>query len=115
VLLALFRPVEGSFNLAAEPAMSFRDMQRLLHRRPIPVPLPVLDWVHRGLWHLAGLGGEPGWLKGMRHPPILTASVHFGTGLAAEVFVRDCFECHLNPIILKRFRPVWVGVAGPPG
>jgi nucleoside-diphosphate-sugar epimerase len=55
VLLALFKPVQGSFNLAADPPLSFQALQRLLHRRPIPVPLPVLEWVYCGLWHLTGL------------------------------------------------------------
>jgi nucleoside-diphosphate-sugar epimerase len=98
VLLALFRPVEGSFNLAAEPPLSFREMQRFLHPHPIPAPLALLEHIHRALWHLTGLGGEPGWLKGMRHSLVLDCGRAFRElGWRPRYSARDCLG-HLSPV-----------------
>ena len=67
VLAALQRDVSGAFNLAAEPALPFRDLQRHLHRFPLPVPPSLARFAVRGLWLFTGAAGEPAWLEGMRH------------------------------------------------
>ncbi|MGA7799790.1 MAG: NAD-dependent epimerase/dehydratase family protein [Gammaproteobacteria bacterium] len=68
VLQALDTDAAGPFNLAAEPAVGFRDLQRHGHRRAIPIPFPVLQTLVRALWPLTGAAGEPAWVAAMRWP-----------------------------------------------
>lgn len=67
VLLALDHRQAGSFNLAADPALSFRDMQRLRHRLTLSLPFALARGLHRTLWRFTGIAGEPAWFDGMRH------------------------------------------------
>lgn len=67
VLAALRRDVEGAFNIAAEPALAFRDLIRGAHRLSLPIPCRIIDSVQRGLWPLTGRAGPPGWVSGLRH------------------------------------------------
>jgi len=67
ILSALRYPHSGSFNLAADPPLSFRDMQRARHALALPLPFALARALHRGLWHISGIAGEPGWLEGMRY------------------------------------------------
>jgi len=74
VLKGLFSPSTGVFNLAAEPAVGFRDLQRHIHRRALPVPFALVRAAVRGLWPLTGAAGEPGWVEGLRHSLALDCS-----------------------------------------
>lgn len=66
-VLALRHRAGGAFNLAAQPAMSLYDM--LGHNRRLRVALPLVPAavVHRLLWWLTPVVGEPGWVQGTRH------------------------------------------------
>ncbi|HKJ09129.1 MAG TPA: NAD-dependent epimerase/dehydratase family protein [Gammaproteobacteria bacterium] len=66
VLQALDADATGAFNLAAEPALAFRDLQRYGHRWAVPVPFVVVRTLLRGLWPLTGAAGEPAWVEAMR-------------------------------------------------
>lgn len=67
VSLALDYPHSGIFNIAAEPALSFRDMQRARHALSLPLPFALARGLHRALWRVTGIAGEPAWFDGMRH------------------------------------------------
>jgi len=67
ILSALRCPRGGCFNLAADPPLSFRDMQRARHALALPLPFALARALHRGLWHISGIAGEPGWFEGMRY------------------------------------------------
>ncbi|MEJ2643397.1 MAG: NAD-dependent epimerase/dehydratase family protein [Gammaproteobacteria bacterium] len=66
VLQALDSDATGAFNLAAEPAVAFRDLQRYGHRWAVPVPFAVVRTLLRSLWPLTGAAGEPAWVEAMR-------------------------------------------------
>lgn len=67
VVLALAAQSRGAFNLAAQPAMSLRDMLGRTRRWSLPLPLGPAAAVHRVLWWLTPAVGEPGWVQGTRH------------------------------------------------
>jgi nucleoside-diphosphate-sugar epimerase len=64
---ALRQGAPGAYNLAADGAMSFRDMIRLTHRHALPLPLGLAALAHRLAWWLLPEVGEPGWVQGMQH------------------------------------------------
>ena len=66
IALALQGPGSGPFNLAAADTFSYRDVIRAKHRRAIAVPYPLTRIALHGAWRLLGVGGEPGWLAGIR-------------------------------------------------
>lgn len=68
ILAAMHQRASGAFNLAADPPLSFRDMQHLRHRHPIALPYSLLRGLHLTLWRFTGVAGEPGWFAAMRHP-----------------------------------------------
>lgn len=65
ILLALFKPVAGAFNLACADAASFADMQRLVHRRALPIPLGLARSAVRAAWRFGGWGTDPGWMRAL--------------------------------------------------
>ncbi|MDH3327101.1 MAG: NAD-dependent epimerase/dehydratase family protein [Gammaproteobacteria bacterium] len=65
IISALILNAQGAFNLAAEPAISFKEMIGLTHKISIPLPIKLLSFIHRNLWKISGAGEEPGWLSGM--------------------------------------------------
>jgi UDP-glucose 4-epimerase len=65
ILSALLRGVRGAYNLAAEPALSFRTMQRLVHRRTFPLPFGLTRSLQRALWQVTGAAGDPGWVEAL--------------------------------------------------
>lgn len=67
VRLALFSEARGAFNLATSDALPLRDMQRLLHERPVPLPLGLAKTALGLAWRLSGNGAGPAWLEGLRH------------------------------------------------
>lgn len=67
ILLTLHQRAHGAFNLAAEPALSFREMQQLRHHHSYPLPFWLLKHLHRLLWRFTGIAGEPGWFNAMQH------------------------------------------------
>lgn len=67
IVLAARGGPAGAYNLAADGAMSFRDMIRLTHRHALPLPLGLAALAHRLAWRLLPEVGEPGWVQGMRH------------------------------------------------
>lgn len=71
ILLALFAHARGAFNLACADAASFADMQRNLHRHPLPVPLTLARAGMTAAWHLAGWGTDPGWMRALPHALVL--------------------------------------------
>lgn len=71
---ALLGGVRGSFNLAAEPALPFRDMLRRVHRVAWPVPMVLIRRAHRALWRFTGAAGEPGWVDGLRYSLVIDST-----------------------------------------
>ena len=67
ITLALRHGNPGAYNLAADGAMSFRDMIHLTHRFSLPLPLSLAALAHRLAWWLLPEVGEPGWVQGMQH------------------------------------------------
>lgn len=67
ISLALDHPHSGIFNIAADPALSFRDMQRARHALSLPLPFSLARTLHRMLWRISGFAGEPAWFEGLRH------------------------------------------------
>ena len=67
VTLAVAARAKGAFNLAAQPAMSLRDMLARTRRWCLPLPLGPAAAMHRVLWWLTPSVGEPGWVQGTRH------------------------------------------------
>jgi UDP-glucose 4-epimerase len=93
IVQGLFSNASGSFNLAAEPAMSFRAMQQFRHRRAFPLPFPLVRALQRALWHVAGLGGEPGWLQALPHSLALDCQrAHQYLGWRPQASVYDCLR-----------------------
>jgi UDP-glucose 4-epimerase len=93
VLAALHSPARGAFNLAAEPALSFRDMVRLAHPWALPVPYGFARALQRGLWRLSGVAGDPGWVDGMRYPLALDCGrAARELQWQARVSVYDCVQ-----------------------
>ncbi|QKT02905.1 NAD-dependent epimerase/dehydratase family protein [Ectothiorhodospiraceae bacterium 2226] len=93
VHLALTRPVCGAYNLAAGPELSFRDMQRLLHRLPIPVPLGLMRAAHQLAWRFTPACGEPAWSAGLRHSLVLdTRRAERELGWTGRVTTYECLQ-----------------------
>lgn len=67
VRLALTRGGPGAYNLAAQPAASFRELLARRRRLRLPVPLGLAAALHRLAWRLTPAAGEPGWVAGMAH------------------------------------------------
>lgn len=67
ILLALFSQARGAFNLAADPALSFKAMQQQLHKNAWPLPYAFIRRLHKLMWNITGYAGEPGWVGGMQH------------------------------------------------
>lgn len=74
VLAALFGSMRGSFNLAAEPALPFRDMLRHARRAALPVPMALVRLMHHILWQFTGIAGEPGWVSGLRYSLVIDST-----------------------------------------
>jgi nucleoside-diphosphate-sugar epimerase len=60
--LAVTRPVRGAFNIAAEPSLDSRELSRVLHARPVPVPPSVLRTAAAVSWRLRLQPTPPGWV-----------------------------------------------------
>ncbi len=65
IVLAIERNVRGPFNLAAADRFGFRDIVRLRHRVSVPLPYSAVRAASYLAWRVAGLGGEPGWTRGL--------------------------------------------------
>lgn len=74
VILALLQDVQGNFNLATEPPMSLREIQKHLHKKTYAVPFSYLCLLHRWAWRLLGIGGGPRWVEAMRYSLIIDSS-----------------------------------------
>ncbi len=74
VLAALFSGMRGSFNLAAEPALPFRDMLQHVRCAALPVPMALIRLAHRALWRFTGVAGEPGWVDGLRYSLVIDST-----------------------------------------
>jgi len=67
IMLALFSQTSGTYNLAAFPVLTFKQIIQSTHRFSLPLPLKILGLLHRLLWKITGIAEEPGWLDGMQH------------------------------------------------
>ena len=74
IIKSVFSNASGAFNLAAEPAISFKEMIQMSHRFSIPVPIKLLRFTHKYLWHISSVGEEPGWLDGMPYSLAIDSS-----------------------------------------
>lgn len=91
IMLVLKKRIPGVFNLAASPPMSLYEMLGLVRHRRIPLPLPVLNFLHRLAWRLTPAVGDPGWTQGLRYPLVLdTRQSRAVLGFTPEYSVPDC-------------------------
>ena len=67
MLLALFGNVRGAFNLATANAIPFRDLQRQLHRRLVPVPLWLAKLLIGLGSRLFGFNTGASWMESLRY------------------------------------------------
>ena len=73
-LRALLSDVRGPVNVAADPALSTRDIAVLLRARPMPVPFRLARWWVDVAWRLRLHPLEPGWLDLAARSPIMDTS-----------------------------------------
>jgi len=57
----------STFNLAADPPMSFKAMIKASHSLAVPLPMSIVTFIHKLLWRFSEKGEEPGWLEGVPH------------------------------------------------
>lgn len=65
IIKSLNKNISGTYNLAADPPISFKEMIKMSHKISVPVPVKLLSFIHRNLWKVSSAGEEPGWLNGM--------------------------------------------------
>jgi UDP-glucose 4-epimerase len=68
---ALIRPVQGAFNLAAEPPVDGRELARLLGARTVPGPRGLLRAGLAGAWHLHLVPAAPQLLDAVLELPLM--------------------------------------------
>jgi UDP-glucose 4-epimerase len=73
-VLACTRPVEGAFNIAAEPVIDPPTLARLLGARRVPLPAAGLRGVVDLTWRLHLQPTDPGWVDIGRYGPIMDTS-----------------------------------------
>jgi len=73
IILALFSNAEGTFNLAANNPVSFKDIIRL-NKIALSIPHPLIKVLHNFSWKLTGIFEEPGWLNATQHSLILNTN-----------------------------------------
>jgi len=93
IVKALQRDISGIFNLAANPAISFKEMISITHKISIPLPIKLLSFIHRQLWKITGAGEEPGWLNGMPYSlAIDSTKAEKVLDWKAQYTTRQCIE-----------------------
>ena len=70
-VLACTTPVEGAFNIAAEPVLDPPTLARLLGARTVPVPAVALRALVDLTWRLHLQPTDPGWVDIARYGPLL--------------------------------------------
>ena len=70
-VLACTTPVEGAFNLAAEPVLDPPTLARLLGARTVPVPAALLRGAVDASWRLHLQPTDPGWVDIGRYGPLM--------------------------------------------
>ncbi|HVM27851.1 MAG TPA: NAD-dependent epimerase/dehydratase family protein [Mycobacteriales bacterium] len=68
---ACLRPVEGAFNLAAEPVLDPPTLARLLGARTVPLPAAALRAAVAASWRLHLQPTDPGWVDIGRYGPLM--------------------------------------------
>lgn len=107
LLKTLASGTPGTFNLAAEPAMSLAAMKRHLHSKVHTLPYGVMRLAHRALWQFTGKMGEPGWVDALRHSLVVDSGhAHRTLDWHPAKDVPACLEA-----MRDRLRPV-VGAPG---
>ncbi|MFC5801901.1 NAD-dependent epimerase/dehydratase family protein [Streptomyces formicae] len=71
---AVFRPVRGAFNLAAEPTLNAAELAHILDARPLRVPLVPVRAALSAAWHLRVAGASPDLLDAVLRLPLLDSS-----------------------------------------
>lgn len=71
---AVTRPVEGAFNVTADPWLSFADIARTVGARAVPLPGPVGRAAVTATWKARLQPLDPGWLDLARFAPVLDAT-----------------------------------------
>jgi nucleoside-diphosphate-sugar epimerase len=95
--MALFQDRHGTFNIGAQPPISFKEMQKLGHRLCVPVPYALARGVHSALWRLTARSGEPAWLGSMRHSLIVdTRKAWDRLGWQARFSTQECIAKFFN-------------------
>lgn len=74
ILAALQKSAAGPYNLAHPNSFTLRELAARSGHDPVGLPLAAIKTLHYGAWLLAGSGGEPGWLKGLKRPLTLDCS-----------------------------------------
>jgi UDP-glucose 4-epimerase len=71
---ACTRPVQGAFNIAAEPALDAMALARLLGARPVPMPAAPLRAAVDLTWRLRLQPTDPGWVDITLRSPLMDTS-----------------------------------------
>ncbi len=71
---ALMRPVDGAFNLAAEPRLAVEDAAELLRSRTVGMSAPALRAIADLTWRLRLQPTPPGWLDLALHVPVMSSA-----------------------------------------
>jgi UDP-glucose 4-epimerase len=69
--LAATRPVQGAFNLAAEPVIDVPSLERILRARPVRLPVPALRAGLAAAWHLRLVPASPGLFDAVLRLPLM--------------------------------------------
>lgn len=74
IALALIRPAEGAYNLAAPESFSFRDAIIRRHRFAMAIPAAAAKLALKISCKTMGIGGEAGWMDGVHRSLTLDCS-----------------------------------------
>ncbi len=97
ILNSLRQPVQGTFNLAAQPPLAFADMLRINHRHPIAVPFNWIRSLHKILWKFTQLGEDPGWLEGLPYSLVINTDkakreLAWEPQFATQACIKKCIQ-----------------------
>ena len=72
--LAITRPVQGAFNIAADPVLDAETLGELLDARPVKLPLAPVRAAVAAAWRLRLIPGSPGLVDLALSLPVMDTS-----------------------------------------